>query len=150
MDISSLSDAVASLSTNSALTSSSSSSSSSSELNMESFLKIMAASISNPSFTGDSSSSSSDSSTSYVSQLAQFSILQELTDLETTISQSAAIQQQQETLSLVGKKVTLSTDSGSEIEGTVTGAQFSNGYGTLLVNGNTYSMSDLVQVGDSN
>ena len=150
MDVASLSDAVASLATNPNLKSASQQAlaRSNSKLDMQAFLKIMAASMSNPSFSGDSSSSGTNG-TDYVSQLAQFSVLQELTDLETTIAQSAAIQQQQQAFALMGKKVMLNDGQGSTIEGTVSGVQFSKGYAKLMVNGQAYSMGNLIQVGDA-
>jgi len=151
MDVANLSDAVASLATNPNLKSASQQAiaKSNSKLDMEAFLKIMAASMSNPSFSGDSSSGASGA-TDYVAQLAQFSVLQELTDLETTIAQSAAIQQQQQALTMMGKKVLINDGQGSTIEGNVTGVQFSKGYATLVVNGKSYSMGDLIQVGEAN
>lgn len=149
MDVANLSDAVASLATNPNLKSASQQAlaKSNSKLDMEAFLKIMAASMSNPSFSGDSSSSGASGATDYVSQLAQFSVLQELTDLETTIAQSAAIQQQQQAFALMGKKVMLNDGQGSTIEGTVSGVQFAKGYAKLMVNGQAYSMGNLIQVG---
>lgn len=151
MDVANLSDAVASLATNPNLKSASQQAlaKSNSKLDMEAFLKIMAASMSNPSFSGDSSSGGASGATDYVSQLAQFSVLQELTDLETTIAQSAAIQQQQQAFALMGKKVMLNDGQGSTIEGTVSGVQFLKGYAKLMVNGQAYSMGNLIQVGDA-
>ena len=111
MDVANLSDAVASLATNPNLKSASQQAlaKSNSKLDMQAFLKIMAASMSNPSFSGDSSSGGASGATDYVSQLAQFSVLQELTELETTIAQSAK----------------------------------------LMVNGQAYSMGNLIQVGEA-
>lgn len=122
------------------------------DLNM--FLKILCAELENQ----DPTDSNSQSSTEYISQLAQFSALQEMMNLNTTNQVSTAN-------SLVGKNVTLSdTDSeGNYVTGEVVGVVKDGDDVDLKVitgtttdsSGNTsyktenYNISDLTQVDDS-
>lgn len=118
----------------------------SSDVSMESFLKIMAASMSNPSMSGSDSGSSGSSGTDYVSQLAQFTTLDQLNAMGKNLTSSVMIMQQQEAFNLLGKNVTLN-DGGSNITGKVDKVRFENGYATLVVNNKEYSMSTLNEVG---
>ncbi|KRL02109.1 flagellar hook capping FlgD N-terminal domain-containing protein [Liquorilactobacillus capillatus] len=118
----------------------------SSGVSMESFLKIMAASMSNPSMSGSDSSSGSGGGTDYVSQLAQFTTLDQLNAMGKNLTSSVMIMQQQEAFNLLGKNVTLNDGSGN-ISGKVDKVRFNNGYATLVVNNKEYSMSTLNEVG---
>ncbi|GAJ26318.1 flagellar basal body rod modification protein FlgD [Liquorilactobacillus sucicola DSM 21376 = JCM 15457] len=117
----------------------------SSGVSMESFLKIMAASMSNPSMSGGDSGSSG-SGTDYVSQLAQFTTLDQLNAMGKNLTSSVMIMQQQEAFNLLGKNVTLN-DGGNSVTGKVDKVRFNNGYATLVVNNKEYSMSTLNEVG---
>ncbi|KRL05509.1 flagellar hook capping FlgD N-terminal domain-containing protein [Liquorilactobacillus oeni] len=116
----------------------------SSSVSMDDFLKIMAASMQNPSM--DSSSSGSGSSTDYVSQLAQFTTLDQLNNMGKELTTSVMAMQQQQAYSLLGKQVTLN-DNGQSVAGKVDKVRFANGFATLVVNGNEYKMSALSEVG---
>lgn len=116
-----------------------------SDISMDDFLKILAASMSNPSMGSDSSSSSGG--TDYISQLVQFTTLEQLNTLSDTLTTSTMIGQQQQAFQLIGRQVTMSGDEG-DITGKVEKVRFQNGYATLVVNGTEYKMSALQEVGE--
>ena len=109
----------------------------SSDISMDDFLKILAASMSNPSMGG--SDSSGGGSTDYISQLVQFTTLESLNELSETLTTSVILQQQQQAFSLINKQVTL-------MDGTEK-VRFANGYATIVVNGKEYSMSAIQEIG---
>ncbi|WP_313628668.1 flagellar hook capping FlgD N-terminal domain-containing protein [Enterococcus italicus] len=135
-------NAVASLSSSSAMQQSKKSS----DISMDDFLKILAASMSNPSIGSDSSSSGSGG-TDYISQLVQFTTLEQLNTLSDTLTTSTLIGQQQQAFQLIGKQVVV-TSNGENIAGKVEKVRFQNGYATLVVNGIEYKMSELQEVGE--
>ncbi|MFT8724057.1 MAG: flagellar basal body rod modification protein [Liquorilactobacillus nagelii] len=144
----SLTDAIASLST-STIYNNTDSSSSNSTVSMSDFLKILSAEMSNPSIDdSDSSSGSSSSSSDYMTQLAQYESLNTVTEMNKTLTASVTVQQQQEALAMLGKKVTL-TSSGSQITGKVDQVKFENGLATLVVNGTEYQLSSLNSVSEA-
>ena len=135
-------NAVASLSSSTALQQTKKSS----DISMDDFLKILAASMSNPSMSADSSSSGSGG-TDYISQLVQFTTLEQLNTLSDTLTTSTLIVQQQQAFQLIGKQVTMNGEEGNE-SGKVEKVRFQNGYATLVVNGTEYKMSALQEVGE--
>ena len=84
--------------------------------------------------------------TQFISQLAQFSALEQMTNMSSTMSNTSAY-------SLVGKEVIVqTTDSAGtykEVRGTVDCVEMKNGKAMLVVDGNSYDLDDLVQVMDS-
>lgn len=137
-----LMNAVASLSNASTLTQNKKNSA----ISMDDFLKILAASMSNPSVGSDSSSSGSNG-TDYISQMVQFTTLEQLNTLSDTLTTATLIGQQQQAFQLMGKQVTLTGDQGN-VTGKVEKVRFQNGYATLVVNGTEYKMSALQEVGE--
>ncbi|MDO5293994.1 MAG: flagellar hook capping FlgD N-terminal domain-containing protein [bacterium] len=85
------------------------------------------------------------SDTEYISQLATFSQLEELQNLNTSYSQTQAY-------SLVGKTVALSTTDStgttSYVTGTVDYVTMSGGNAYVVVNGNKYSLDNVLEVYD--
>lgn len=137
-----LMNAVASLSSSSALTQTKKNSA----ISMDDFLKILSASMSNPSMGSDSSSSGSGS-TDYISQMVQFTTLEQLNSLSDTLTTATLISQQQQAFQLIGKQVTLKAEQGTTT-GKVEKVRFQNGYATLVVNGSEYKMNALQEVGE--
>ncbi len=86
------------------------------------------------------------SDTEFVSQLAQFSSLEQMTNMSATMTNTSAY-------SLVGKQVIVQTKDSAgaykEVRGTVDYVEMKNGEAMLAIEGNTYSLDDLVQVMDS-
>ncbi|MFT8726247.1 flagellar basal body rod modification protein [Liquorilactobacillus nagelii] len=140
----SLTDAIASLASSNIYNADSSSSKTT--VSMDDFLKIMSATMSNPSMDG-SSSSGGGSSTDYMTSLAQYESLNTLMAMNKSLTASVAVQQQQEALGMLGKQVTL-IDNGQSVSGKVDQVKFSNGLATLVVNGKEYQLSSLSEVGE--
>ena len=116
----------------------------SSDISMDDFLKILAASMRNPSMGG--SDSSGGGSTDYISQLVQFTTLESLNELSETLTTSVILQQQQQAFSLINKQVTL-MDGTETLSGTIEKVRFAHGYATIVVNGKEYSMSAIQEIG---
>ncbi|MCH5264871.1 MAG: hypothetical protein J1F02_03155 [Lachnospiraceae bacterium] len=108
----------------------------SSELGKEEFLKLLVCQLSNQ----DPLNPQSD--TEFISQLAQFSALEQMSNLNTAFANSSAY-------SLVGKEVVLQPSDSSEVRGTVDYVEIRSGKAYLSVGGYSYSMDDLVRVIDS-
>lgn len=111
-------------------------------LSVDDFLKIMAAEMQNQSPMGDSGGGSG-SKTDYVSQLAQFTSLELMTEVVENLNYVNAMSQQQYAFSLIGKDVSVRVpeildngdikrdDKGNivmkDIMGTVQSVKFKNG-----------------------
>lgn len=119
---------------------------SNSELTSEDFLKIMAASISNPPISGGEGGSSDGGSSDYISQIVQFNMVDQLTALTETTTNNMLMMQQQQGLDLLGKEVKV-LDETTFVTGTVEKVKFTQGYATLLINGTEYALNDVVEVG---
>lgn len=112
----------------------------SSELGKEEFLQLLVTQLQNQ----DPLNPQSDQE--FVAQLAQFSALEQMTNMNTTLNNTSAY-------GLVGKEVIVSTKDSTgkvnEVRGTVDYVQIQNGDAKLSINGELYSMDDLVQIMDS-
>lgn len=116
---------------------------SNSDLSMDDFLKIMAASLKMPSM---SSSGEGDSSSDFMGQMIQFNTLNQLQSLTDSLNTTMLMTQQQQALSMVGKIVTVAQE-GTTVTGTVEKVRFLNGYATIQVNGKDYYLSSVQEVG---
>lgn len=116
-------------------------------IDQEGFLRIMAASISNPSMSGGGDG---ESQTDYLGQIAQFNMLDQLSEVATTLQNTMLMTQQQQAINLVGKDVTLAGDDAQLVNGVVEKVRFSNGFATILVNGTEYGLNNLIEIGVSN
>lgn len=118
-----------------------------SSLSIDDFLQIMAAEIKNQNPMG-SDSGSGGSKTDYISQLSQFTSLEQMSDISESLNLMTLMSQQQYSFSLMGKEVTL-----SEGEGTVTGivekVKFQDGYAVLQVNNKDYYLGSVIEVANS-
>ncbi|MFC6348056.1 flagellar hook capping FlgD N-terminal domain-containing protein [Vagococcus carniphilus] len=114
-------------------------------IKMDDFLKILAASMSNPSLSG--SEGGGNSGTDYISQLVQFTTLEQLQELGSNLEYTMMMTQQQQAISMVGKKATM-FDNGKNITGTIEKVKFSSGFATLVVDGKDYLMSQMIEVGE--
>lgn len=106
-------------------------------LNMDDFLKLMVAQLQNQDMNNTADTSE------YTSQMAQFSMVQALTDL-TELSKTTY------SLSMIGKEVTLAETKSdgtlNVITGTVEGVNLYNGDAQIIVNGLNYPMSSVMEV----
>lgn len=115
-------------------------------LSMDDFLKILAASMSNPSMTGDDSGGSNG--TDYISQMAQFATLQELNNMSSMMNNSLLLNQQQQAFNLMGKEVTVLDEEGNEQHGSVDKVNFTGGVAKLTVAGKEYEMGAVKDVSE--
>ncbi|MEO1814774.1 MAG: flagellar hook capping FlgD N-terminal domain-containing protein [Acetobacterium sp.] len=106
-------------------------------LDMDDFLKLMVAQLQNQDMNNTADTSE------YTSQMAQFSMVQALTDL-TELSKTTY------SLSMIGKEVTLAETKSdgtlNVITGTVEGVNLYNGDAQIIVNGVNYPMSSVMEV----
>lgn len=117
------------------------------QIDQAGFLRIMAASISNPSMSGGESGGGGGGHTDYMNQIAQFNMLDSLNEITSTIQNTMLMTQQQQALTLVGKDVTVAGDEAGFVSGTVEKVRFSNGYATIQVNGAEYGLNSILEVG---
>lgn len=107
-------------------------------LNMDDFLKLMVAQLQNQDMNNTADTSQ------YTTQMAQFSMVQALTDL-TELSKTTY------SLSMIGKEVTLAESKAdgslNVITGTVEGVNLYNGDAQIIVNGANYPMTSVMEVG---
>ena len=107
-------------------------------LAMSDFIKLMVAQLQNQDMNNPVDS------TQYTSQMAQFSMVQALSDLSAASKTNYSV-------SLIGKEVKLAEtkDDGSIniITGTVEGVNLYNGDAEILVNGIKYPVSSITEVG---
>lgn len=116
-------------------------------LNQEDFMKILAAEISNPSFSDEGGGSGSK--TDYMGSILQMNLLDQITELSTTMQNTMLMTQQQQALSLVGKQVTVAGKTDGLVTGTVGTVRFSNGFASIRVDGVDYNLIDVIEVGES-
>ncbi len=118
-------------------------------LSQEDFLKIIAANISNPPIPG-SGSDGGGSQTDFIGQMVQMNLLEQVTDLTTSIQSTMLMTHQQQALSLVGKEVTVTSKDGKdekEITGIVEKVRFKpDGVATIQVNGEEYFLQNVTEV----
>ncbi|CCZ91036.1 flagellar hook capping protein [Clostridium sp. CAG:167] len=111
----------------------------SSELGKEEFLKLLVCQMQNQ----DPLNPQSDQE--FIAQLAQFSSLEQMTNLNSTMSNTSAY-------GLVGKEVIVqkkdSDGTTTEVRGTVDSVIMKNGHAQLTINGVNYDLDDLVEVMD--
>ena len=109
----------------------------SSELGKEEFLNLLVTQLQNQ----DPLNPQDD--TQFISQLAQFSSLEQMTNMSSTLTNTSAY-------SLIGKQVLVSqkNDAGvvSEVSGTVDYVEMSSGKAKVSVNGNLYDVENVVEV----
>lgn len=113
-------------------------------LNVDDFLKIMAAEISNQNPMGGGEGGGSN--TDYISQLAQFTTLEQMGEITEGINMLTLMNQQQHSFNLIGKEVTLIVGD-EKITGVVDKVKFDKGYAMLVVNDVEYPLGAVLEVG---
>lgn len=117
-----------------------------SSLSVEDFLQIMAAEIKNQSPMGSEGGGGS-SKTDYISQLAQFTTLEQITSISESMSLLTMMNQQQYSFSLIGKEVKIAGSEGN-ITGIVDRVKFENGFALIQVNNKNYNLGSVLEVAD--
>lgn len=112
-----------------------------SDLSVNDFLQIMAAEISNQSIMGGESGSKTD----YISQLAQFTILEQMNSMAENISTLNFMEHQQYAFGLIGREVTLA-DGEENITGIVEKVKLYNGIAIIQVDGEEYYLGSVIEV----
>jgi len=121
-------------------TSTSSSKSSGTDISVDDFLKMFIAQLSNQDPL--SNSSSGGGGTDYLSQLAQLTMMQQLSELSSSLSTSQAY-------SMIGKYVYIGDELSPDLVfGRVDGVINSDGIYKLMVGGETYDLSEVYAVVD--
>lgn len=115
-------------------------------LSVDDFLQIMAAEMQNQSPMGDSGGGGG-SKTDYVSQLAQFTSLELMTDVVENLNYVNAMSQQQYAFSLIGREVSLKVGDET-ISGLVEKVKFKEGLPMITVGGEDYPLGNIMEVGE--
>ncbi|MBF7096318.1 flagellar hook assembly protein FlgD [Alkalibacter mobilis] len=112
-------------------------------MDVQDFLKIMTAQLKNLDPMGESGADSS----SYMTQMAQFTILEQLEGLTESLDNISTLTHQQLSFSLVGKTVKVN-DVDETVTGEVEKIRFREGVVYPVVNGKEYSMGMISEVGE--
>ena len=113
-----------------------------SQLSVDDFLKIMAAEIQNQNPTGESGGGGSK--TDYLTQLAQFTTLEQISEITEGMNQLNMLSQ----TALIGKTVKIYTEE-TDINGVVDRVKFYNSQTSIQVDGNDYPIGLLMEVEDT-
>lgn len=120
-----------------------------SDISMDDFLKILAASMSNPTVMGGESGGGGNAGTDYIGQFIQFTSLQQMKEIGEGMSTMVQMNQQQQAFEMIGRNVKI-IDGEQTLTGKVEKVKFVDGYATVVVNGTEYYLSAVQEVGDSN
>ncbi|HHT69888.1 MAG TPA: flagellar hook assembly protein FlgD [Firmicutes bacterium] len=86
----------------------------------------------------------------FIAQMAQFSSLEQMQNLNTNMSEMMLAQQKLTSLGqatqMIGKSVELFTHEGESIFGQVSGVQFKNGWPEIIVDGKLYDFGEIVAI----
>lgn len=116
-------------------------------LDQDDFLKILAATISNPPIPGSGGDGGAGGEMDFMSQMMQMNLLDQVTELTTTIQSTMVMTHQQQALSLVGKNVTVLGSESDPITGIVDKIRFTpEGVATLEINGVEYNLQNVISV----
>lgn len=110
-------------------------------MNVQDFLKIMTAQLQNMDPMGGNSTDSSE----YISQMGQFTMLDQLNSLTESVNNLSVLSQQQISFSLVGKTASV-IDGDQIVTGVVEKVKYQNGSAYPVINGKEYSMDKVTEV----
>lgn len=86
----------------------------------------------------------------FIAQLAQFSSLEQMQNLNTNLSDMMFAQQKLTALGqatqMIGKEVELLTKEGESLFGRVSGVQFRDGWPSIIVDGKLYDFGEVVTI----
>jgi flagellar basal-body rod modification protein FlgD len=84
--------------------------------------------------------------TSFIAQMAQFTALQQTTEMVSGFSDLRSASEMSTASSLLGRNVTVETKEDGKVTGQVTGIDAADGTPKLIVNGKLFPLSSLKQV----
>ncbi|MBO0476968.1 flagellar basal body rod modification protein [Vagococcus sp. DIV0080] len=113
-------------------------------LDMDGFLKILAASMANPSFDGSDGGNGTD----YITQMVTFATLEQLQEMGEDLEYTMMMAHQQQAIGLIGKTVTVVVGKDETVEGVVEQVKFVGGLATLVIDGEDYLMSQVSVIGE--
>jgi flagellar basal-body rod modification protein FlgD len=113
-----------------------------SALGKDSFLKILTAQLQNQDPMNPSDN------TEYVAQMAQFTALEQMQNLNAAMGELLVSQKFQEGSAMIGKLATISLGSDNYISGEVSSAKLGYGSITIVVDGKEYSIDDVIELKD--
>ena len=86
----------------------------------------------------------------FIAQMAQFSSLEQMQNLNTNLSEMMLAQQKLSALGqamqMIGKEVELFTKEGESLFGKVTGVHFRSGWPEIIVDGKLYDFTEVVAI----
>ena len=86
----------------------------------------------------------------FIAQLAQFSSLEQMQNLNTNLGEMMLAQQKLTALGqatqMIGQEVELFTNEGESLFGRVRGVQFKNGWPQIMVDGRLYDFGEVVAI----
>ena len=85
-------------------------------------------------------------SSAFMNQMAQFSVMEQLQNLNTSIGQLINMQNVTEAASLVGRTVTVTGSDGTETSGTVEKVLIQQNGSKIVIDGQSYDMTQITQV----
>ncbi len=110
-------------------------------LGSEDFLKLLTVQLSNQ----DPLNPMED--TEFISQMANFTSLQQMSELSTSFKEFSAEQQRMSAAAYLGREVTILPEGGEETIGTVSAvSRDEEGVVTVTINGNEYDIGDIRRV----
>lgn len=118
-------------------------------LNQADFLRILAAEISNPSFSNEGGGGSGGQA-DFMGPMLQMNLIDQITELNNVMQHTMLMTQQQQALSMVGKEVTVAGAEDGLVTGKVEKVRFSNGFASLQIAGVEYNLSSIIEVGETN
>jgi flagellar basal-body rod modification protein FlgD len=87
--------------------------------------------------------------TEFISQMATFTSLQQMTDLNTSFSSFATQQGSVDATTYLGKTVTLTDPNAGPVTGLVTGVNYATGTPQIIVDGNSYDTTTITSIQSS-
>ena len=114
----------------------------SSQMGVDDFLKIMTAQLQNQDPMGGNSKDPGE----YIAQMAQFTMLEQLSAVSDGINQISMLSEQQMSFSLIGKTVKINQGEES-VTGVVEKVRYKNGMAYPVVDGKEYPMGLVEEIG---
>ncbi|WP_066637278.1 flagellar hook assembly protein FlgD [Desulfolucanica intricata] len=107
------------------------------ELNKDAFLQLFIAQLKNQ------DPLSPQDSSSFMTQMAQFSMMEQLQIMNSSLEQLLQLQALNQAAGLVGRRVTVALENGNEAVGTVEKVMLNKDGSKVILNGDAYDLSQI-------